>query len=93
MFVLWWIVLAVFVAFSGFTLYCVWKENFFKFLTYVWQRLWGIQVTLDLFIGILLFHIFVYAREGLLTTVLWLVPSLIFGNIVTLIYVLVRVLA
>ena len=92
--ILWWLVLVVFVAFSGFTVFVTWKENFWKSCKYVWAKLWGIQVTMDLFIGILLFHIFVYLREGsLVTTLCWLVPSLIFGNPVTLIYMLVRVLA
>lgn len=90
---LWFLCLLTLISFSCFTIYVTAKENFFNSCRYVWAKLWGVQVTMDLFIGIFLFHIFVYLREGsLITTLSWLIPSLIIGNPVTLLYMLVRVL-
>lgn len=86
---MWWVWLAVLAGFVAFTIYCSLRESFRKSCGVVLGRLWGRQVTIDLYIGLLLFHFFVYLHEGsVLTTVLWLVPSLILGNIVPLVYVL-----
>jgi hypothetical protein len=89
---MWWVFLVVLGGFSGFTVYCSLRENFWKSCAVVFGRLWGRQVTLDLYIGLFLFHYFVYVREGSwLVTALWLAPSLILGNIVPLIYLLTHV--
>lgn len=84
--VVWGGVLAAFVAF---TVFCAVRENFWKSCGVIWGRLWGRQVTLDLYIGLLLFHYFVYLREGSAVVAgLWLLPSLVLGNIVPLIYLI-----
>lgn len=82
-----WAALAVLILFSGYTILATGKESFFRSFKTVIDLRWGRQMFADLFIGVLLFHFFVYFNEGsLLMTFAWLIPSLILGNIVTLIY-------
>lgn len=84
-----WVIL--FLSFAGYTLYAIRKENFWSSCRKVFALVWGRQVTLDLYIGLLLFHFFVYIHSGSLTTTgLWLLPSLVLGNIIPLIYVIVN---
>ena len=91
---IWWLCLAVLVGFTGFTVYASLKEDFLKSHGAILKRLWGRQLVLDIYIGLLLFHLFVYAREeSMLITLCWLVPSLVLGNIVPLIYMITQVMA
>lgn len=86
-----WLWLFVLIAFVGYTIYVSMKEKFFKSLKKALAMQWGRQVVIDLYIGLLLFHFFVYFIEkSLLKTIAWLIPTLIFGNIVPLIYVVTR---
>ena len=82
-----WIALASLILFSGFSVYASRTESFWKSLKTVLSLKWGLQVTLDLYLGLFLFSFFVYLNEGsVLLMLVWLVPTLILGNIVTLIY-------
>lgn len=73
--------------FSGYTVYCSRQESFIKSARTVFALRWGRQVTIDLYIGLLLFCFFIYLNEAsVLITLLWLIPTLILGNIVPLIY-------
>jgi hypothetical protein len=52
---------------------------------------WGRQVTIDLYIGLLLSCFFIYLNEAsVAVTLLWLIPTLILGNIVPLIYFIIN---
>ena len=82
-----WMALLSLIGFTAYTLYCVRTENFWKSVKEVFKFRWGRQVTIDLYLGLLLFTFFIYLHEGVvLITLMWLVPTLIFGNIVPLIY-------
>lgn len=86
-----WAALAALILFSFYTVYATGAESFWKSLRTVIALRWGRQVVADLYIGLFLFHFFVYFNEGsLLMTLAWLVPSLILGNIVTLAYFVVN---
>jgi len=81
------LVWAVFVLFVGYTIYCMKQESFFKTLKRVWPFHWVRQLTFDLYIGLFLLFFMVYLHEGsVLVALCWLVPSLFFGNIVSLLY-------
>lgn len=86
-----WAALAALVFFSLYTVHAAGTESFWKSLKTVIALRWGKQVVADLYIGLLLFHFFVYFNEGsLLMTLAWLGPSLILGNLVTLVYFVVN---
>lgn len=81
-------ILVTLILFTVFTIYCSLYENLIKTFIKVCEFSWGKQVTIDLYIGLLLFNLFIYLDQGksLFNTICWLIPSLIFGNIVPLIY-------
>jgi hypothetical protein len=86
-----WTALAVLLLFSAYTVFCIRKENFWKSCKAVFALKWGKQITMDLYIGLLLFNFFVYLNEGSIWTMLaWLVPSLALGNLVPLLYFVIH---
>lgn len=79
-----WLLLAGFLAFS---IYCTTKENFFKSILKINSFLWGRQVGIDLYIGLLVPLLLIYLNEGsLLVVAIWFVPILIMANLATLLY-------
>lgn len=82
--------LAVWVIWLAFLLYTLnvnRQENFFKSVQRMWPILWFRQISLDLYLGLLIPLTLVYLHTGsLLVTLLWLVPILIFANLATLVY-------
>lgn len=86
-----WLALVLLILFSGYTVHASRTESFWKSLKSVLALKWGRQVTMDLYLGLLLFHFFVYLNEGSIALALvWLVPTLVLGNIVPLIYFVVN---
>jgi hypothetical protein len=83
--------LIVWVAFSAYTIYCMRRENFWKSLRSVLALKWGRQVTLDLYIGLFIFSFFIYLNEGsFLIWLAWLIPTLVLGNLVPLLYLVIH---
>jgi hypothetical protein len=79
----------VLLLFTAYTVFCSRKESIVKSAKQVFSLHWGRQVTIDLYIGLFIFSFFIYLIEGdVLITFLWLVPTLILGNIVPLIYLI-----
>ena len=76
----------IFFGFLGFTLYCSAKENFFKSVKRINQMLWGRQIGLDLYIGLLLPLLIIYLHGGPIVFLLWLIPVIINANLFTLLY-------
>ncbi|MFY2558323.1 hypothetical protein ACN469_11885 [Corallococcus terminator] len=86
-----WLALALLTLFVGYTVHASRTESFWKSLKQVLALRWGRQVTMDLYLGLFLFNFFVYLNEGsVLVTAAWLVPTLVLGNIVPLIYFVVN---
>ncbi|MFL5320171.1 MAG: hypothetical protein ACJ790_10990 [Myxococcaceae bacterium] len=86
-----WVALTAWVAFAGYTLYCARTESFFGSIRKIWALRWGRQMTFDLYAGLLLFGVIVYLNEGsLLLALAWIVPSLALGNLVPLLYFVLR---
>jgi hypothetical protein len=77
----------VFLSFSAYTIYCSMTEDFFKSLRKILVFKWGRQIGTDLTIGLLLFAFIVFLHSGsALTTCLWLIPFICFGNLASLLY-------
>lgn len=86
-----WLALALLILFSGYTVHASRTESFWRSLKSVLALRWGRQVTMDLYLGLFLFNFFVYLNEGSLALALaWLLPTLVLGNIVPLIYFVVN---
>lgn len=83
------ILIGTLVSFVVYTIYCSFKENFVKSFRKIFQLLWGRQVGVDLYIGIFLFSFFMFMIEKSVSILfLWLLPSIIFGNIIPLVYLI-----
>lgn len=79
-----WLVLAVFLVYS---LYCNSQENFFKTMRTITPYLWFRQVSIDLYIGLLVPLTLIYLNEGsLLVVAIWFIPILLMANLATLLY-------
>lgn len=86
-----WIALVLLILFSGYTVHASRTESFGRSLKTVLALKWGRQVTMDLYLGLFLFNFFVYLNEGsMLLVAAWLIPTLLLGNIVPLIYFVVN---
>ncbi len=80
------IIWLIFFSFFGFTVYCSNNENFFKSIKRMFQMLWGRQVGIDLYIGLLFPLLIIYLNGGTFIFLLWLIPVLFNGNLFTLLY-------
>ncbi len=78
---------AAFVGFTAYSVYCSTRENLFASIPKISQLYWGRQIGTDLYLGLLLTLFLVYLNEGsALVTLLWLLPTLAFANLATLLY-------
>jgi hypothetical protein len=78
---------AVFIAFSSYTIHCSLTENFFKSLKKIVLFKWGKQIGTDLLIGqFLLLFVIYWQTDSAVMVLLWLFPCIAFGNLATLLY-------
>ena len=85
------ILVLVLIFFTGFTIFTIATESFFPACSEIWAFQWGKQLTVDLYIGLLLFVYIIYLFEkSVLKTVAWLVPTLILGNLIPLLYLVLN---
>lgn len=81
----------VWIGWAGFTLYSVYcsiHENIFRTIGKLAQLHWGRQIGIDLYLGLALTLWLIYLNEGsVLILLLWLPPTLAFGNLATFLYV------
>ena len=81
------VVWAVFVGFTAFSVYCSLHENLFRTVGKISELHWGRQIGTDLYLGLWLTLFIMYLNEGsLLVVSLWLLPTLAFANLATLLY-------
>ena len=73
-------------AFLGYSVYCSFKENFFRSLRSIAALHWGRQIGADLYLGLGIALLIIYLNDGLLVALLWLVPTLIYANLAVLLY-------
>lgn len=72
--------------FLGYSIYCSSKENFFRSVKSIASLYWGRQVGIDLYLGLCIGMFIIILNDGLLVALVWLVPVLIYANLVFLLY-------
>ncbi|MEQ9423649.1 MAG: hypothetical protein RJQ09_04470 [Cyclobacteriaceae bacterium] len=79
---------AAFLAFTAFSYHCSLHENLFKTMKTMSGMYWGRQIGIDLYIGLTLFILLIYAhQQSGLVVLLWLIPLISFVNLATLLYI------
>ncbi|MDJ0909381.1 MAG: hypothetical protein QNI99_09305 [Woeseiaceae bacterium] len=81
--------LALFV-FLGYSVYCSFRENFFRSVRSIATMHWGRQIGADLYIGLFIALFIIFLNDGALVALLWLVPTLIYANLVVLLYLAIN---
>lgn len=82
-----WLALLVFI---GYSIYCSFKENFFRSARSIVTLYWGRQVGADLYLGLFVSLLIIFLNEGVFVVLVWLVPSLIYANLAILLYVAIN---
>lgn len=78
-----WLILLSFLAYS---LYCHKHENFFKSIPKLQPSLWFRQISLDLYLGLLVPLTLIFLDQGLVLMLIWFVPTLLMANLASLLY-------
>jgi hypothetical protein len=84
------VVWLAFLAFTAYSIYCSSRENIFRTIKSMARLHWGRQIGIDLYLGLLLSLSVIYLHEGFGVVLAWLVPVLLFGNLATLLYVVIH---
>jgi hypothetical protein len=79
-----------FVTFTSYSYYCSQRESLFRSVAKIGQLHWGRQIGIDLYIGFFLFCGFIALHQGAVAMLIWLIPVLVYGNQVTLLYLAVH---
>ena len=74
-------------AFLGYSIYCTFKENFFRSVRSVAALYWGRQIGTDLYLGLFVSLIVIFLNDGAWVVLIWLLPTLIYANLTILLYV------
>jgi len=81
------LVWAAFLGFLAYTIYCSSEEDILPSIRKIAELHWGRQVGADLYLGLCLTLFVMYLNEGSVWVVLlWLLPTLAFANLATLLY-------
>jgi len=79
---------ALFFGFLAYTIYCSNQQSFLKSIPRITKEIWVRQISIDLYIGVMMAIFLIYLNEGSLVFVLlWLIPILMFANLAVLLYV------
>ena len=78
-----WAILIIFLAYS---LYCHKKQNFFMTMSKLAPYFWFRQISLDLYLGLLIPLTMIFFDQGIIVMLIWLVPILLMLNLVVLLY-------
>ena len=78
-----WLLLLAFFAYS---IYCTFRENFFKTLRSFASLHWGRQIGTDLYLGLFVSLFIIFLNDGLGVALIWLLPTLIYANLTILLY-------
>lgn len=82
---------SIWLAFLVYSLYCSYRESLVKTVRRMASWHWGRQIGLDLYLGLLMFCGLIFLVEGnVWIALVWLVPTLIYGNLVPLFYAFTR---
>ncbi len=78
------------VAFVGYSVYCTFRENFYRSVRSIATLHWGRQIGMDLYLGLFIAVFIIFLNEGMLVALIWLVPILIYANLVVLLYLAIH---
>ena len=82
-----WIAAVLLVVLTGHTIYACFAESFSSSFKTIMDLVWGRQTIVDLYLGLILFVFIIYLhQQSWWVTLAWLIPTLILGNIVPLLY-------
>lgn len=82
---------ALLFSFAAYSFHCSQHENLFKTIRKMNSLYWGRQIGIDLYIGATIFMAFIYLHEGSFgIAALWLLPTLLFVNLATLLYLAIH---
>ena len=81
------IVWLVLLGFLGYSFYSTFQENFFRSVRSVMSLYWGRQICADLYIGLFIAMFIIFLNEGAVVALIWLLPILVYANLVVLLYV------
>ena len=73
-------------AFLGYSVYCSFKENFYRSVRSIATMHWGRQIGADLYLGLFVSLFIIFLNEGALVAAIWLIPILIYANLIVLLY-------
>ena len=82
-----WLALLIFL---GYSVYCSFRENFFRSVRSIAALSWGRQIGADLYLGLFVSLLIVFLNEGAFVLLVWLVPTLIYANLTILLYVAIN---
>jgi hypothetical protein len=81
------LVWAILIGFIAYSLYCTKKENFFKTIPKLTPYFWFRQISLDLYLGLLVPLTIIFLDQGIVVMLIWLVPIILMANLATLLYI------
>ena len=76
--------------FLGYSVHCSFRENFFRSVRSIATLHWGRQIGVDLYLGLFVALFIIFLNEGVLVALVWLVPILIYANLVVLLYLAIN---
>ena len=79
------------IAFTVYSMYCSYRESLVRTMRKMAALHWGRQIGMDLYLGLIMFCGMIYMVEGSwILALVWLLPTLIYGNLVPLFYAATR---
>jgi len=82
-----WVILICFLVYS---LYCTKQEDIFQTFKKLKPYHWFRQITLDLYIGLLIPLTIIYLDQGLSVMMMWVIPMLLLVNLASLLYLAIN---
>ncbi len=82
-----WLLLAGFLVYS---VHCSMRENLFRTIGVMAKLYWGRQIGMDLYLGLFIGTLLIYLHEGPIAVLIWIVPILVFANLITLLYLAIN---
>lgn len=83
------LLVALFLGFNGYVIYALWQEPLAQGFAVVTQSIWGYVTIADLYLGLFLFALFIFATsKSMLAALLWSLALFCLGNGVAVLYLL-----
>lgn len=84
--------LGLWLAFTGYSIYCIPRESLWQSAQKIWELFWGWQVTVDLYISVFLSIGVVWLVTGsLIETLIWAIAIIPFANLAILLFLIFHI--